>query len=126
MDVTGGMIHEDATTTVHLVGLGLAIRIEETATGPTDEVIDGDGLTRKSMIGFQDACVIANRCTCFTGSMATFLTSKHACGALGRFTNGRGGLMKTTSAFGMCKSTGAHEKLDFTKRGMSQTLMPSE
>jgi hypothetical protein len=60
MDETGGVVHEDATSRVHLVGFGLPSGGKKSSSRAADEVIDGDSMSGNNVVGFEDVCSVAN------------------------------------------------------------------
>ena len=60
MDETGGVVHEDATSRVHLVGFGLPSGGKKSSSRAADEVIDGDSMSGDNVVGFEDVRSVAN------------------------------------------------------------------
>jgi hypothetical protein len=60
MDETGGVVHEDATSRVHLVGFGLPSGGKKSSSRAADEVIDGDSMSGNNVVGFEDVRSVAN------------------------------------------------------------------
>ena len=60
MDETGGVVHKDATSRVHLVGFGLPSGGKKSSSRAADEVIDGDSMSGDNVVGFEDVRSVAN------------------------------------------------------------------
>ena len=60
MDETGGVVHKDATSRVHLVGFGLPSGGKKSSSRAADEVIDGDSMSGNNVVGFEDVRSVAN------------------------------------------------------------------
>ena len=60
MDETGGVVHEDATSRVHLVSFGLPSGGEKPSSRAANEVVDRNSMPRYDVVGLEDVRSIAD------------------------------------------------------------------
>ena len=60
MDETGGVVHEDATSRVHLVGFGFPSGGKKSSSCAADEVIDRDSMPGDDVVSLEDVRSVAN------------------------------------------------------------------
>ena len=82
MKISGGLIDKDATSTIKMIRVCSALAREETTSGGTYKMIDGDPLAWKQLICCKNARAIANSSARTSRGCAARLFGKQASGTL--------------------------------------------
>ena len=102
VDVARCVINEDASTGVHFIRLGLSSGGDKAATSAANEVIDGNTLPGKQVVGLEGVGAIANhrRRSC-SGNRASVLFAVLAGGAFWEIDNLTCCRMKSATGLGL-------------------------
>ena len=126
MGITGRMVNKNTSSTVHIIFLCLGMLIKETTFRRTDKMVSQYFLSLVEISCLEHICLILDLlCSCSWGGPSD-LFSKLTHSTFWHGTDLRSSGMKLVGVLHVGEYSGSHQKLNFVKRKMAETTMPSE